>query len=241
MNGLIIQIIFLIISYILGSIPWALIIGKLVKGIDIREHGSKNMGATNAFRVLGFKYGLLVFALDALKGGIILFLMKHNDFFFKFDLGSFIIHPLAYGAFAFLGHLFPVFTKFKGGKGMATASGIVLFYHPIAFAVGLVTFLIIIITTRFVSLSSCLTTIAVLITSFFFKDNYYITIGDITITYFSQILIFITVFLIIKHIPNFKRIIKHTETKINFRAISDPKEKAFLTEDEEKNLENKTK
>ena len=232
MNGLVLQIIFLIISYLLGSIPWALIVGKLVKGIDIREHGSKNMGATNAFRVLGFKYGLLVFALDALKGGIILFIMKHN--FFNFDLGDFIIHPLSYGACAFLGHLFPIFAKFKGGKGMATASGIVLFYHPIAFTAGLVTFIIVIITTRFVSLSSCVTAIAVLITSFFFKDNYYITIGDITITYFSQILIFICIFLIVKHIPNFKRIINHTESKINFKAIKNKDVPAFISEDEEK-------
>jgi glycerol-3-phosphate acyltransferase PlsY len=232
MNGLVLQIIFLIISYLLGSIPWALIVGKLVKGIDIREHGSKNMGATNAFRVLGFKYGLLVFALDALKGGIILFIMKHN--FFNFDLGDFIIHPLSYGACAFLGHLFPIFARFKGGKGMATASGIVLFYHPIAFTAGLITFIIVIITTRFVSLSSCVTAIAVLITSFFFKDNYYITIGDITITYFSQILIFICIFLIVKHIPNFKRIINHTESKINFKAIKNKDVPAFISEDEEK-------
>lgn len=232
MNGLTIQIIFLIISYLLGSIPWALIIGKLVKGIDIREHGSKNMGATNAFRVLGFKYGLLVFVLDALKGGLILFIMKHN--FFKFDLGDFIIHPLSYGACAFLGHLFPIFAKFKGGKGMATASGIVLFYHPIAFTAGLITFLIVIITTRFVSLSSCVTAIAVLITSFFFKDNYYITLGNITITYFSQVMVFICAFLIIKHIPNFKRIINHTESKINFKAIKDKDVPAFLSEDDEK-------
>ena len=232
MNGLILQIIFLIISYLLGSIPWALIIGKLVKGIDIREHGSKNMGATNAFRVLGFKYGLLVFALDALKGGIVLFIMKYN--FFNFDLGDFIIHPLSYGACAFLGHLFPIFAKFKGGKGMATASGIVLFYHPIAFTAGLITFIIVIITTRFVSLSSCVTAIAVLITSFFFKDNYYITIGDITITYFSQVLVFICVFLIVKHIPNFKRIINHTESKINFKAIKNKDVPAFVSEDDEK-------
>ena len=232
MNGLVLQIIFLIISYLLGSIPWALIVGKLVKGIDIREHGSKNMGATNAFRVLGFKYGLLVFALDALKGGIILFIMKHN--FFNFDLGDFIIHPLSYGVCAFLGHLFPIFAKFKGGKGMATASGIVLFYHPIAFTAGLITFIIVIITTRFVSLSSCVTAIAVLITSFFFKDNYYITIGDITITYFSQILIFICIFLIVKHIPNFKRIINHTESQINFKAIKNKDVPAFISEDEEK-------
>jgi glycerol-3-phosphate acyltransferase PlsY len=158
--------------------------------------------------------------------------MKHN--FFNFDLGDFIIHPLSYGACAFLGHLFPIFAKFKGGKGMATASGIVLFYHPIAFTAGLITFIIVIITTRFVSLSSCVTAIAVLITSFFFKDNYYITIGDITITYFSQILIFICIFLIVKHIPNFKRIINHTESKINFKAIKNKDVPAFISEDEEK-------
>lgn len=232
MSGLPLQILFLIISYLLGSIPWALIIGKLVKGIDIREHGSKNMGATNAFRVLGFKYGLLVFALDAIKGGLVLFIMKHN--FFNFDLGDFVIHPLAYGACAFLGHLFPIFAKFKGGKGMATASGIVLFYHPIAFAVGLVTFIIVIVTTRFVSLSSCVTALSVLVTTFFFKDEYYITIGNITITYFSQVLIFICAFLIIKHIPNFKRIVNHTESKINFKAIKNKDVPAFVSEDEEK-------
>ena len=237
MNGIYIQILFLVISYILGSIPNALIIGKIVKGIDIREHGSKNMGATNTFRVLGFKFGLLVFALDAIKGGIILFIMKHN--FFNFDLGDFIIHPLSYGACSFLGHLFPIFTKFKGGKGMATASGIVLFYHPIAFLVGLITFIITLMISRFVSLSSCVTTIAVLITSFFFKDDYTFVFLNLEITYFSLVMIFINIFLIVKHIPNFKRIISHTESKINFKAIKDPTVKAFVTEDEENNNEKK--
>ena len=181
MKGLYIQLLFLIISYIIGSIPWALIVGKLVKGIDIREHGSKNMGATNTFRVLGFKWGLLVFALDALKGGIILFIMKHN--FFQFDLAPVdlgpitipVFNPLAYGAFAFLGHLFPIFAKFKGGKGMATASGIVLFYHPIAFVCGLITFIIVILISRFVSLSSVITGLAVLTASIIWNnDNYFL-------------------------------------------------------------------
>ena len=237
MNGIYIQIIFLIVSYLLGSIPNALIIGKLVKGIDIREHGSKNMGATNAFRVLGFKYGLLVFILDALKGGIILFIMKHN--FFNFDLGSYVIHPLSYGACAFLGHLFPIFAKFKGGKGMATASGIVLFYNPISFAAGLITFIITIIISRFVSLSSCVTALAVLVTSFFFKDDYTFMLFNIEFSYFSLIMIFINTFLIVKHIPNFKRILNHKESKINFKAIKDPSVKAFVTEDEENNMNEK--
>ena len=232
MNGLYLQLIFLIISYLLGSIPWALIIGKLVKGIDIREHGSKNMGATNAFRVLGFKYGLLVFALDALKGGLILFIMKHN--FFNFDLGDYVIHPLSYGACAFLGHLFPIFAKYKGGKGMATASGIVLFYNPISFTAGLITFIITIIVSKFVSLSSCVTALAVLVTSFFFKDDYTFMLFNIEFSYFSLIMIFINTFLIVKHIPNFKRIFNHTESKINFKAIKDPNAQAFVTESEKK-------
>jgi glycerol-3-phosphate acyltransferase PlsY len=225
MNGLLLQVVFLIISYILGSIPWALIIGKLVKGIDIREHGSKNMGATNAFRVLGFKWGLLVFGLDAIKGGIILWIMKHNFFNFDYESFSFIIHPLAYGAFAFLGHLFPIFTKFKGGKGMSTASGIVLFYNPYIFIVGFITFFVIVTLTRFVSLASCLTVLSTLIAEIIspYKDIYLIVI-----------LAIISVFLIIKHIPNFKRIIKHTESKINFKSFSDPNEPAFIVEENKK-------
>lgn len=231
MQGLYIQLFFILVSYIIGSIPWALIVGKLVKGIDIREHGSKNMGATNTFRVLGFKWGLLVFALDAIKGGIILFIMKHN--FFGFDLQPVdlnfitipVFNPLVYGAFAFLGHLFPVFTKFKGGKGMATASGIIFFYHPIAFACGLITFLIVIIISRFVSLSSVVTGIAVLIATILWNKDIYLII----------ILIFINIFLIIKHIPNFKRIINHTESKINFKAINDPNLPAFVSEEDGKN------
>jgi glycerol-3-phosphate acyltransferase PlsY len=229
MQGLYIQLFFIVVSYIIGSIPWALIVGKLVKGIDIREHGSKNMGATNTFRVLGFKWGLLVFALDAIKGGIILFIMKHN--FFGFDLQPVdlnfitipVFNPLIYGAFAFLGHLFPVFAKFKGGKGMATAAGVILFYHPIAFACGLITFLIVIIISRFVSLSSVVTGIAVLIATILWNKDIYLII----------ILIFINIFLIIKHIPNFKRIINHTESKINFKAINDPNLPAFISDDDE--------
>ena len=219
------EILLVLLAYLLGSIPCALIISKTFFNIDIREYGSKNMGATNAFRVLGFKYGLLVFGLDAVKGGIILWSMKHNIFNFDFESFSFVIHPLAYGAFAFLGHLFPIFTKFKGGKGMSTASGIVLFYNPYIFIVGFVTFFVIVLLTRFVSLASCLTVVSTLIAEIIspYKDIYLIVI-----------LAIISVFLIIKHIPNFKRIIKHTESKINFKSFSDPNEPAFIIEENKK-------
>lgn len=230
MTEVLIQILFLIISYLLGSIPWALIIGKLVKGIDIREHGSKNMGATNTFRVLGFKWGLLVFALDAVKGGITLWVMKHDILNLGIANYDLIIHPLAYGAFAFLGHLYPIFTKFKGGKGMSTASGIVLFYNPYIFLVGLITFIIVVSTSRFVSLASCITVLSTLIAELIspYKDVYLIII-----------LIIINIFLFVKHIPNFKRIFNHTESKVNFKSFKDPTKPAFITEDEEKNENNK--
>lgn len=238
MNGIFIQIAFLILAYILGSIPWALVISKLTKGIDIREYGSKNMGATNAFRVLGFKWGLLVFLLDALKGGAIVFLMDKNVFNFNYDNFSFIIHPLIYGIAAFFGHLFPIFTKFKGGKGMSTASGIVLFYSPITFLIGLFIFLLTVRISKFVSLGSCLTCLACLIASlvgklilnhsnFFFNNHLLRT--DLT---FIIILICINLFIWIKHIPNFKRIFNHTESKINFNAIKNSEEPAFITDDD---------
>ena len=108
---------------------------------------------------------------------------------------------------------------------MATASGIILFYHPIAFACGLITFLIVIIISRFVSLSSVVTGIAVLIATILWNKDIYLII----------ILIFINIFLIIKHIPNFKRIINHTESKINFKAINDPNLPAFVSEEDGKN------
>ena len=112
MLGTFIQIGALIIAYLFGSIPIALIIGKTIKHIDIREHGSKNMGATNAFRVLGFKWGLLTFILDAIKGAITVVFMKyiivHFDFY-NSDNFPFIINILFYGLAAFIGYLFTIF------------------------------------------------------------------------------------------------------------------------------------
>ena len=97
----------------LGSIPFALIIGKLVKGIDIREHGSRNMGATNALRVLGIKWGIIVFALDMLKAGLIIGLFRFNIIpYSEYDL----VHPLVYGVCAILGHLFSGFRQISWGQ-----------------------------------------------------------------------------------------------------------------------------
>lgn len=207
---IILQIVLLIIAYLFGSIPWALIIGKLVKGIDIREYGSKNMGATNTLRVLGVKWGILVFVLDALKGAIIVAIMKYNFFNFDYTLFSFVINPLFYGIAAFLGHIFPIYTSFKGGKGVSTATGVILAYAPILFVGGLIVFIIVFLITRYVSLSSCSAAITAFIISLFIRpfDWYLVILAGI-----------LTILINVKHIANYKRIFHHQENKIDFKQI----------------------
>ena len=122
----------IIIAYLLGSIPFALIVSKTAKGIDIRDYGSKNMGATNVLRVLGLKYGLITFFLDATKAAIIILLFKLGVLNENMHaLG----HPLIYGIVAIIGHVFPVYANFKGGKAVACSAGIVLVYSPLTFVI----------------------------------------------------------------------------------------------------------
>lgn len=201
-----IAILLIIISYFLGSIPNALIVGKLAKGIDIREYGSKNMGATNSFRVLGHGWGILVFLLDALKAGIIVLLINLN----LFNLKSLCFHPLIYGAVAVIGHTFPIFTNFKGGKGVASTAGIMLCYNPLLALPAFITFFIIVFITKIVSISS-LTSVTVLLICAII--NLIINVNlDAIIYLIISILAWILLF--VRHIPNIKRLINKTENKI---------------------------
>lgn len=236
MLGVIIQFIGLIVAYLLGSIPSALIIGKAIKGIDIREHGSKNMGATNAFRVLGFKWGLLTFIIDAVKGGLMVAIMKYLMPLFSFYQESyFIINTLFYGALAFLGHLFPIFAHFKGGKGVSTGFGALLAYAPIVSLTGLVIFLIVLGLSRMVALASVLAfTFGPIIT---ILDGYLLHHGVIDWWLFATVTI-IAILVIIRHIANLRRIKKHEEKLINFDAIEDDTQPAFVENDNKKNPKN---
>lgn len=206
--GYILPITLLILSYLLGSIPWALIISKSVKGIDIREYGSKNMGATNVIRVVGKKWGILVFFLDALKAGIIILLFTLNIFDWQGEAFAIKIHPLFYGVSAYLGHLFPCFAGFKGGKGVSCAAGIALCYSPLIGLCGLILFLLIVYFTNYVSIGSCscitFVTIAILVEGIWTHSIDW---------FFFCIALFIGIFMYIKHIPNFKRLLSGTENK----------------------------
>jgi glycerol-3-phosphate acyltransferase PlsY len=193
-----------ILAYILGSIPTAVWAGKILRGIDLREHGSGNAGAANAIRVLGWKIGVPVLLIDMAKGWLAAMLPA---FFTLADPGTALITNLQIGTglTAIIGHIFPVFARFRGGKGVATASGVILAIHPLLTLSCLVVFLIILLLTRIISVSSMSAGIAFPILLF--------TLFDTPSLLFKFFSVLIAVALIITHRNNIKRLLKGEEKK----------------------------
>lgn len=189
-------VVFILIAYLLGSIPSGLIVGKIFYGVDIREHGSGNLGATNAFRTLGIKAGTVVIIADILKGTLATLL----PIWFGADL-----HPLIAGMAAAVGHSFPVFAGFRGGKAVATSGGVLLAYEPVLFLLLVVAFLISLYISKYVSLSSIIVSIIAVIYTFFK--------GDIPLII---VVLFLASFVIFRHRANVKRILNKTEPKIKW-------------------------
>lgn len=189
-------VIFAVIAYLLGSIPSALIVGKIGFKIDIREHGSGNLGATNAFRVLGVKAGSIVTIADILKGTLATIL----PFLLNIEL-----YQLAIGLFAVVGHTYPIFANFKGGKAVATSAGIILGINPVLFLIMISTFVLTLYLSKYVSLSSMLTGLVTIIISIFYKD-----IG------LTIVISLLTIFVVFRHLENIKRIRNGTEPKIKW-------------------------
>lgn len=187
----------MIIAYLIGSIPFGLLIGLNFYHIDIRKIGSGNIGTTNAFRAYGTKGGIAVFILDMLKGGLPVL------------SGQFIPHitwhPLLFGLAAVIGHIFPIFLSFKGGKAVASSFGLGLFYAPIVAIVGIGVFFISLYFSRIVSLSSILGVFTALIMTFITSDDWILRI--------MVACLFLLV--IIRHKTNIKRILNGTENKIS--------------------------
>jgi acyl phosphate:glycerol-3-phosphate acyltransferase len=205
----------MILSYFLGSIPSGLIIGKFFKNVDIREHGSKNTGATNAIRVLGFKYGIFAFIFDVLKGAFVIAIV-----YFIGDQSLFIISDYRinissiYGAAAVLGHVFPIYINFKGGKAVATSAGMILAIEPWVALGVLVLFLIMFFATRYVSLSSTIAASSIVLyflIRILFEHPLYnqpTRIMDFTIVSLLATLIFM------RHKANYRRLREGTENKL---------------------------
>lgn len=146
-------ILFLIAGYLLGSIPTSYLAGRK-RGLDLRQHGSGNLGATNTVRVLGWRMGSVVLAADVLKGWFPAF------FFINWDGQPYGELAAAYGAAAILGHVYPVFVGFRGGKGVATGAGVFLALAPVALGVVLAIWALAVWLTRIVSLASLIAAVA---------------------------------------------------------------------------------
>ncbi len=194
----------IISAYLLGSIPTAVWIGKAFFSIDVREFGSGNAGATNTFRVLGKSAGIPVLIIDILKGTAAVSL----SYFSGFEAGStaFINVQLVLGVAALLGHIFPVFAGFRGGKGVATILGIVICILPAASALSLVVFLLVLFSSRIVSLSSMLAGVA-----FPFILHLVLHNANQVLTIFS---IVVAVLLLITHRKNIGRLLRREESRV---------------------------
>lgn len=188
-----------------GSIPTSVWIGKFFYNIDIREFGSGNAGATNTFRVLGKKAGVPVLIIDILKGTAAVALAYLSTF----EIGSteFINLQLGLGVTALIGHIFPVFAGFRGGKGVATILGIVVCILPLACSLSLIVFLVVLISSRIVSLSSMIAGIS-------FPIILNIVLGNTNpiLTVFS---IVVAALLLITHRKNIVRLLNKQENKVN--------------------------
>ncbi len=200
-----INILFLIGAYLLGSIPSAVWIGKYFYRIDVREYGSGNAGATNVFRVLGKKAGIPVLLIDVLKG----FAAVNLAYLSHYIPGSnqFINLQLVLGIASLVGHIFPIFASFRGGKGIATLLGIILAVHPYAACISIVIFIIVLLISSYVSLSSMSAAVAFpLIVILIFKTT------TPSLIIFS---ILIAIMVLITHQKNIERLLRREESKAN--------------------------
>ncbi|WP_145437032.1 glycerol-3-phosphate 1-O-acyltransferase PlsY [Staphylococcus hominis] len=198
-------VLMLILSYLIGAIPNGYVIGKVFFKKDIREFGSGNTGATNSFRVLGKPAGFIVTFLDIFKGFITVFFPLWFPVHAQGPISTFFIHGLIVGIFAIIGHVYPIYLKFKGGKAVATSAGVVLGVNPILLLILAVIFFGILYLTKYVSLSSIIAAISCVIGSLIIHD--YILFGMSA---------FVSIILIFRHRSNIVRIFKGEEPKIKW-------------------------
>jgi glycerol-3-phosphate acyltransferase PlsY len=201
-----IYIILLIVAYLLGSIPTSVWVGKWFYNIDIREHGSGNAGATNTIRVLGWKAGGPVFFIDGLKGFVAASLVIYTDF--SHGTNAWVNFQLALGFAALLGHIFPIFAKFKGGKGVATLLGVVIALTPLPAAMAFIVFLIVLFIFKYVSLGSIVAGIS-------YPLILWLVFTELPIS-MKIASVVMAIALIFTHKKNINRLLKGEESKAGF-------------------------
>jgi glycerol-3-phosphate acyltransferase PlsY len=212
-------LIVVVLSYLAGSIPNSIIISKLVKGIDIREHGSGNAGGTNVFRVLGWKWGVLVIILDALKGALAVIIIARlylDSFPFTnvtpFD--DFTLVQIICGISAVIGHIWTVFAGFRGGKGIATALGFLITLITVDMLLALVVFTLTVTISRYISLGSILAAVSIPLILIIRENIFGVDIpGYNTLLPFIIALVLLVIY---THRKNIDRLLKGSESKISF-------------------------
>ncbi|MCG2381111.1 glycerol-3-phosphate 1-O-acyltransferase PlsY [Staphylococcus epidermidis] len=198
-------IVMLILSYLIGAFPSGLIIGKLFFKKDIRQYGSGNTGATNSFRVLGRPAGFIVTFLDIFKGFITVFFPLWFPVHADGVISTFFTNGLIVGLFAILGHVYPIYLKFNGGKAVATSAGVVLGVNPILLLILAIIFFSVLKIFKYVSLSSIIAAISCVIGSIIIHDYILLAVSAI-----------VSIILIIRHKSNIVRIFKGEEPKIKW-------------------------
>lgn len=217
------ELVLIIFAYLIGSIPTALIISRKFFGIDIRDYGSGNMGATNTYRVLGSKYGTIVMVCDILKGIFAVSLFTFLPFYFDNELErtNFMI---GLGLASVIGHIFPLFAGFKGGKGVATLFGMVLAVQPVVAVSCVGVFILVLYLTRYVSLSSILGALMLPVSVLWIWNE-----NEIMYRVFALLVAFMVV---LTHQKNIGRIIRGVESRMPIFKHRDRKRNRRRHEDE---------
>ena len=206
----------LVLAYLLGSIPSGLWIGKIFFNINLREHGSGNTGTTNTFRILGKKAGIIVFAIDFLKGTLAVLLPT--------IFGVTGISPMIFGLLAVLGHTFPIFANFKGGKAVATSAGVLIGFSPVFLILLAIYFFVSLYLTSMISFSSVTVAILASIGVLFLPLTGWILPSYDLI--FTLIVLALATLIIIRHKDNIKRILNKNENIISWgKNITHQKQK----------------
>ena len=201
------NILLLLLAYLIGAIPFSVIAGKVLKGIDVREYGSGNAGATNTFRVLGKKAGIPVLLLDVFKGFLAVDLVWFTSYVPSTEI--YINLQLAFGIAAVLGHVFPIYAGFRGGKGVATLLGFMIGVFPEAALISIIVFVITLLFSKYVSLSS-------IFAGLFFPFVVY-HLSEHVVPTMMIFAIFVPVLLIATHQRNIERLVRGDENKVKLR------------------------
>lgn len=208
------ELVVLLLVYIFGSIPFSVLLGRKIKGIDVREHGSGNPGGTNSIRWLGKPVGFTIIFLDGLKGGLVLLLLTFGFWHVEY------LPPLLFGVMGATGHVYSVFMKFKGGKAVAATMGILVGYNIIWAAIAFACFFIVVRISKYVSIGSTSVPTIVLISAFIWYlagwNSYNLGVDHSFFTYELPFLLYLLALIIFRHKGNYANIRNGVEPPVKW-------------------------